>query len=96
MADLVRSRIDAFVAARIAATSTTAAPTTTTRAPTPTTGAAAGPNTGNVRALSSSTETVDDVDPLWFVAIGAAVVVLAVATVMVTRRRARARSRDAG
>jgi hypothetical protein len=95
MADLVRGRIDAFVAARVAATSTTVAPTTT-RAPTPsTTEAVASADDRQARALSAP-GTSDDDDALWFGAIGAAVAVAVVAALALAWLRTRAGSRDAG
>jgi len=96
MADLVRSRIDAFVAARIAATSTTAPPTTTSRAPAPSTREAApGTADRSVRALSAP-GTTDGGDDAWWVGAIVAAFVVVVAAVAVARYRARARARDAG
>jgi hypothetical protein len=94
MADVVRSRIDAFVAARIAATSTTLAPTTTSRAPAPSTrDAGSGTADRSVRALSAPGSTDGGDDALWLGAIAAAFVVV---VVVVAVYRARARARDAG
>ena len=98
MADLVRSRVDAFVAARVAATSTTVAPTTTSRASTPTTAeAAVGSDDPHIRALRSPGAGDDDDGAVWFAVIGAALVVaVVIAAVVAARLRARARSRNAG
>jgi lysophospholipase L1-like esterase len=97
MADLVKSRIDAFVAARVAATSTTVAPTTTSRALVPsTTEAVAGAEDRTARALRTTGTTDDDDDTLWFGAIGAALVVVVAAALIVVWFRARARARNAG
>jgi hypothetical protein len=96
MADLVRSRIDAFVAARVAATSTTVAPTTTSQAPPSTTAAVVGADDRNERALRTTDATDDDDDALWLGAIGAGVVVVVVVGLAGVWLRARARSRHAG
>ena len=97
MADVVKSRIDAFVAARIAATSTTVAPTTTTSARAPSTTQGAGSvGDRNIRALGSTGATDDDhIDAWWFVAIGAALAV-AVTAAVVASRRAGTHSRGPG
>jgi hypothetical protein len=90
MADVVRQRVDAFVAARVAATSTTVAPTTvapTTVAPSTTTIAKGGGQQASARHPSDD----DSSDTPWF-GVGIAVVVLLVVTagaVMLARRRAR-------
>lgn len=84
MADLVRQRVDAFVAARIAATSTTVAPTTLP----PTTTAPASSAGGDGRAAAADSGGSDSSgDELW---IGSAVVagVLVIgAAALVARRR---------
>jgi hypothetical protein len=92
MADAVRQRVDAFVVARIAATSTTVPPTTvppTTVAPS--TATAADP--GDDRATASPVPSVGR-DPggrtaPWIVAAIAAAAALVTVAVLVVRRRAR-------
>lgn len=91
MADLVRQRVDAFVAARTAATSTTVPTTTTTTtvAPTTTTTRARGAG-GNGRTASAAESGSGDSsgsDAAWIAGGIAAVVLVVAASVLLTRRR---------
>ena len=87
MADVVRLRVDAFVAARVAATSTTVAPTTTV--PPTTTTAAKGEGK---QASAMHPPSGDDSSDAPWIAVGIAVVaLLVVAAAVVVRARRRTR-----
>jgi hypothetical protein len=97
MAEVVRQRVDAFVAARIAATSTTLPPTTvapTTVAPTTTTDNAGDPgdpgdDRGTASPVRSGGSDSGGSDVPWIVAATVAGVFLFAAGPLLARRRAR-------
>jgi hypothetical protein len=87
MAQVVRERVDAFVAARVAATSTTVTTTTTTSTTTTTTTTRPAPRAGRSSHTRGSTDARDgDGDALWLVPL-AAVTLLAVAAAIWLRSR---------
>ncbi len=95
MADLVRARVDAFVAQRIAAlvpsTTTTTTSTTTTTAPPASTQATGPPREGSAAAATAHGGSSGSTNG-WWVAVGlVAAVVVATLVALATRRRAASR-----
>ncbi len=95
MADLVRQRVDAFVAARTAATSTTVVPTTvvpTTVAPTTTALASVAGGDGHTAAAESGGGDSSGGDELWIASAIVAGLLVVGAAALVARRRANSRT----
>ena len=95
MADLVRARVDAFVAQRIAAlvpsTTTTTTSTTTTTTPPASTPATGPPREGSAAAATAHGGSSGSTNG-WWVAVGlVAAVVVATLVALATRRRAASR-----
>jgi len=93
MADLVRSRVDAYVAARIAATSTTTSTTTTSTTTTTVAPPRSDSETAQPRRAASQADDGSSIDDLWWIVVVIAAVVLAVAVTLRLRSRPRTRGR---